>query len=127
MVEFPCAFPDGTIVAEDMSAVEQMDLVCLLQKVWADNSISVTVYYRKEELDEIRQYLADHWSEMKSVSFLLHSEHGFDQAPMGELSLEEYTAMVDATSPLGEKLSGSTIMSDDDLDESCATGACPVR
>lgn len=127
VVEFPCAFPENTILAESMSAVEQMDLVRKLQKVWADNAISVTVYYRKEELDEIRAYLADHWGEMKSVSFLLHSEHGFDQAPMGELSFEEYTDMVNNTSPLGEKLSGSTIMSDDEFDAECATGACPIR
>lgn len=127
VVEFPCAFPENTILAESMSAVQQMDLVRLLQKVWADNAISVTVYYRKEELDEIREYLSENWGEMKSVSFLLHSEHGFDQAPMGELSLEEYTAMIDATSPLGEKLTGSTIMSDDEFDAECATGSCPIR
>jgi len=127
VVEFPCAFPEGTVLAENMSAVEQMDLVRKLQRLWADNSISVTVYYRKEELEEIKAYLAEYWSEMKSVSFLLHSEHGFDQAPMGELTLEEYVAMLAATTPLGEKLSGSTMMSDDDLDDSCATGACPVR
>jgi ribonucleotide reductase alpha subunit len=127
VVEFPCAFPEGTILAEHMTAIEQMDLVRLLQKVWADNSISVTVYYRKEELDGIRDYLAEHWGEMKSVSFLLHSEHGFDQAPMGELSLEEYEEMLRNTTALGEKLSGSTMISDDDFDAECATGACPIR
>lgn len=127
VVEFPCAFPDGTIVAANMTAIEQMDLVRTLQRVWADNAISVTVYYRKEELDGIRAYLAEHWGEMKSVSFLLHSEHGFDQAPMGELTFEEYEDMIGRTSPLGEKLSGSTIMSDDEFDAECATGACPIR
>lgn len=130
VVEFPCSFPDGTLLAEHMTAIQQMDLVRKLQRVWADNSISVTVYYRKEELDEIREYLKQHWHEMKSVSFLLHSEHGFDQAPMGELSLAEYQEMLSKTSPLGEKLSGSTIMSDDEmalLGESCDTGACPLR
>ena len=127
VVEFPCAFPDGTIVAEEMSAIEQMDLVRTLQRVWADNSISVTVYYRMEELEDIKAYLAEHWSEMKSVSFLLHSEHGFDQAPMGELTKEEYEEMLRNTSPLGEKLTGSTIMSDDEFDAECATGACPIR
>lgn len=127
VVEFPCAFPEGTVLAEDMSAIEQMDLVRTLQRVWADNSISVTVYYRMEELEGIKAYLAEHWHEMKSVSFLLHSEHGFDQAPMGELTLDEYEKMLASTSPLGEKLSGSTIMSDDEFDAECATGACPIR
>ena len=127
VVEFPCAFPDGTIEAKDMTAIEQMDLVRHLQKVWADNSISVTVYYKSEELDGIREYLAQYWHEMKSVSFLLHSEHGFDQAPMGELTKEEYETVLSSTSPLGEKLTGSTLMLDDDFDEQCSTGMCPIR
>lgn len=127
VVEFPCAFPENTILAEHMSAIEQMDLVRHLQRVWADNSISVTVYYRKDELDGIREYLAEHWAEMKSVSFLLHSEHGFDQAPMGELSFDEYSTMLAHTTPLGERISGSTIISDDDFELECSTGACPIR
>ena len=130
VVEFPCAFPEGTILANDMTAIEQMDLVRKLQKVWADNAISVTVYYKMEELDGIKSYLAENWHEMKSVSFLLHSEHGFDQAPMGELTLDEYNEMLSKTKGLGERLSGSTVMSEDDMalmGESCDTGACPVR
>jgi ribonucleoside-triphosphate reductase (thioredoxin) len=127
VVEFPCAFPDGTIEAKDVTAIQQMDLVRRLQKVWADNAVSVTVYYRSEELDGIREYLAEHWHEMKSVSFLLHSEHGFDQAPMGELTKDEYEHVVNNTTPLGEKLYGSTVVSDDDLDDACVSGACPVR
>tara|TARA_R100000005_G_C4995627_1_gene202525 strand:- start:22 stop:1983 length:1962 start_codon:yes stop_codon:yes gene_type:complete len=127
VIEFPCAFPEGTILASDMSAIDQMDLVRTLQRTWADNAISVTVYYRLEELDEIKAYLAEHWSEMKSVSFLLHSEHGFDQAPMGELTKEDYETVLKTTTPLGERLTGSTIISDDDFDIECATGACPVR
>lgn len=130
VVEFPCAFPDGTILAEHMSAIEQMDLVRRLQRVWADNSISVTVYYRKHELEDIKAYLAEHWGEMKSVSFLLHSEHGFDQAPMGEMGPDEYAEMMRNSSPLGEKLSGSTILSEDEMalyGESCDTNACPMR
>jgi hypothetical protein len=113
-----------------MSAIEQMDLVRKLQKVWADNAVSVTVYYRPEELEGIQSYLAEYWSEMKSVSFLLHSEHGFDQAPMGELFEKDYISMLETTTPLGEKLSGSTILSEDDmalLGDECATGACPIR
>jgi hypothetical protein len=127
VIEFPCAFPEGTILAEQMSAIDQMDLVRGLQRVWADNAISVTVYYKAEELEEIQEYLAQYWHEMKSVSFLLHSEHGFDQAPMGELSLQEYKDMLEATTPLGEKLSGSTFMTDEEFEAECATGACPIR
>ncbi len=130
VVEFPCRFPEGTVLAKDMSAIEQMDLVRTLQRVWADNAVSVTVYYKPEELEGIQEYLATYWEEMKSVSFLLHSEHGFDQAPMGELLETDYEEMLRTTSPLGEQLTGVTMLTDDDmalLGDECATGACPIR
>ena len=49
VVSFPCYSGPGT-VAKEMSAVKQLELVKKLQTIWADNAISVTVYYRKEEM-----------------------------------------------------------------------------
>ncbi len=46
---------------------------------------------------------------------------------MGELTKEDYETVLKTTTPLGERLTGSTIISDDDFDIECATGACPVR
>jgi ribonucleoside-triphosphate reductase len=125
IVEFPCEFPDGTAFAADMDAIAQMDLVRLLQREWADNAISVTVYYEKKELPAIQEYLAEHWHEMKSVSFLLHDEHGFDQAPMGELTEAEFLEMNSKVQGVGERIYGNTFT--DYLGDDCATGACPVR
>ena len=126
IIDFPCEFPEGTVLAEDLTAIEQMDLVRKLQRVWADNAVSVTVYYRMEELPGIMEYLAEYWKEMKSVSFLLHSDHGFAQAPLGELTEEEYAEMVGALTPFGtDHVEENTAMELDDAD--CATGACPIR
>ena len=72
------------------------------------------------------EYLAEYWKEMKSVSFLLHSDHGFAQAPLGELTEEEYAEMVGALTPFGtDHVEENTAMELDDAD--CATGACPIR
>lgn len=124
VVEFPCEFPEGTALAEDLTALDQLDVVRSLQRDWADNAVSVTVYYRKEELPAIRDYLARHWGEMKSVSFLLHSEHGFDQAPLEAIEEAEYYERLakihEHDVAVGEGVS-------DFLDSDCASGACPVR
>jgi hypothetical protein len=56
------------------------------------------VYYRKEELPEIKKYLAKNYkNNHKSLSFLLHNEHGFHQAPLEEITKEAYDALVAST------------------------------
>ena len=70
--------------------IKQLEYVKRLQAEWSDNAVSVTVYYRKEELPELKEWLKANYNEhLKSVSFLLHSEHGFLQAPYEEILKEE--------------------------------------
>ena len=124
VVEFPCQFPDGTMFAEDMTAIDQLNVIRKLQAEWSDNSVSVTIYYRKDELDSIKQWLSDNYVNTKSVSFLLHSEHGFDQAPLEEITEARYLEMKEAVTEITSL--DSLKMSDIDIAD-CDTGACPVR
>jgi ribonucleotide reductase alpha subunit len=125
IVEFPCEFPDNTLLARDVSAIDQLEFAARLQTEWADNAVSVTVYYEVEELPAIQEWLRDHEGEWKSVSFLLKTDHGFDQAPLEELSQEEYLVRV---RELEHRHAHAHGISSVDLDDAaCATGACPVR
>src|SRR5690606_4158545 len=94
VIEFPCRFPDGTLFAGDLSAVDQLEIQRTLQREWADNAVSITVYYRPDELDEIREYLGRHYREIKSVSFLPYEDHGFDQAPLEAITEDVYREML---------------------------------
>lgn len=124
VVSFPCKFPEGTKLAKDMTAVDQLNVIRELQKNWSDNAVSVTIYYRKEELEEIKRWLSQNYNEnLKTVSFLLHSEHGFDQAPLEEISKEQYEEYSARVTPI-DNLS---IVSGVDDDAECATGVCPIK
>jgi hypothetical protein len=124
VVSFPFRHPDNAVLASDMTAITQLETVKWLQEVWSDNSVSCTVYYRKEELPEIRAYLKKNYkNNHKSLSFLLHSEHGFKQAPLEEITKEQYDALVASTTPINH-VDEATIGLDD---SECATGACPIR
>lgn len=125
VVEFPCYAGDNAIIAKEMSAVEQLELVKKLQTVWSDNAVSVTVYYRLEELDTIKQWLAKNYeTSVKSVSFLLHNDHNFRQAPYEEIDLETYFTKMLQVKPI---TAASNDLSGELFDDECATGACPVR
>ena len=124
LVEFPCDFPEGTLLAEHVSAIQQMNLQRVLQENWADNAVSVTIYIHSGELENVKMYLKANWSTMKSVSFLPHSEHGFDQAPLEEITEEEYRVMRENITDGPIYLMGGT---SEMLDDDCVSGACPIR
>lgn len=125
VVSFPCASPEGAILAKDMTAIEQLEWVKKMQSDWADNAVSVTVYYRIEELPAIKEWLASNYDDsIKSVSFLLHADHNFPLPPYEEISQDDYEKMlgrVDFTVPMVDTYA------DGELFDDCAGGACPVR
>jgi hypothetical protein len=124
VAEFPFSYPPSTTTAAGMSAVDQLEVVRRLQAEWSDNAVSCTVYYKKEELPEIKEYLSKHYNKnFKSLSFLLHSEHGFDQAPLEEITKEEYDKLVKNTKPL----SAVAEVLDFDSGEDCVGGVCPIK
>jgi len=123
VVSFPFRHSEVATLASEVDALDQLDTVRWLQENWSDNSVSCTVYYKKEELPEIKKYLKKHYKHShKSLSFLLHSEHGFKQAPLEEITEEQYDALV-ASTRLITQVAEAAI----GLDDECATGACPIR
>jgi len=123
VVSFPFRHSEVATLASQVDALAQLDTVRWLQENWSDNSVSCTVYYKKEELPDIKKYLKKFYKgSHKSLSFLLHSEHGFKQAPLEEITKEQYDELV-ASTRLITQVAEATI----GIDDECVTGACPVR
>ena len=131
VIEFPYSYPEGTILAENCSAIDQMEWVKRLQTDYSDNAVSVTVYYRKEELPAIKEWLKKNYNDnVKAISFLLHSEHGFVQAPLEKITKEQYDELIKNTRPINDV---STICYNSKIDENfigegeCVGGVCPLK
>jgi intein/homing endonuclease len=130
IITFPKSLPDHTVLAENCTAVDQLEYVKKLQTEWSDNSVSVTVYYRKCELPAIKEWLRKNYNDsVKTVSFLLHSDHNFKQAPMEAITKEEYDELVSECRPI-TNLSGVCFV-DENIEllkaSECAGGHCPLR
>jgi hypothetical protein len=125
IVEFPCSCEDA-IIATQMTAIQQLELVKKIQTDWADNAVSVTVYYRLNELDGIKKWLQENYkTSLKCVSFLLHSDHNFAQVPYESIPKDKYLELMTKVKPFTLntlKDTGGSI----DMEE-CAGGACPVK
>lgn len=126
VVSFPCEYSAETVLAKDMKATAQLELVKKIQTLWSDNSVSVTVYYKKEELAEIREWLRLNYADsLKTVSFLLHSEHGFAQAPYEEITESKYNDLKKKVKSLNNAMITYSEEAFDGIE--CATGACPIK
>lgn len=124
VVEFPFAYGEAATVASELGAIDQLNVVKRLQTEWSDNAVSCTIYFKPEELDDIREYLKTNYNKnFKSLSFLLHSGHGFDQAPLEEITKEQYDELV-ANTTLITKIEDAVEF---DSASDCEGGACPVR
>jgi len=124
VVSFPFSYPDNAVLASEVSAIDQLKVVKQIQTLWSDNSVSCTVYYKPEELPEIKKYLKRNYStHHKTLSFLLHSEHGFKQAPFEEISKEQYEELVAKTTII----TSVTGVVEFEGESECVGGVCPVK
>ncbi len=84
----------------------------------------MTVYYKREEIPQLKAWLADNLKNLKTISFLCHDDHGFKQAPKEAISEEQYGRLSEKVRPLDM----DAVQAGADLDGAeCAGGACPVK
>lgn len=124
VVEFPCKVSDTTPVADTFGWKQQIEVVKRLQTEWSDNAVSCTIYYKKEDLEDIKEYLKENYqNNFKTLSFLLASEHGFKQAPYETITKEKYEELILKVKPI---ISITVNESDFDVLD-CDNGSCPIK
>ena len=99
-VEFPVKEPYFVKGKKDVSMWEQLELAAQYQHYWADNSVSITVTFKEEEANQIKDALELYESRLKAVSFLRYQETGYEQAPYEPISEDQYNEMVSKVTPL---------------------------
>lgn len=115
--ELPC-------VDEGFDLWKQLDALLMAQRHWSDQSVSVTVYYRKEQIEDIKRWLREHYGELKTISFLCYNDHGFKQAPKEIITKEAYERAIARLKPVDVDSVGAG----GDLDGTeCAGGVCPIK
>ena len=125
VVDFYVAAPEGSPVAdEDWDTWKQLDVLKMAQKHWADQAVSVTVYYKREDIPDLKEWVAQNLQYIKSISFLCHSDHGFKQAPKEAITKEQYQILSSKIKPLALEEIGQGDMI---AGLECEGGVCPLR
>jgi ribonucleoside-triphosphate reductase len=125
VVDFYQAAPEGYPVAdEDWSTWKQLDILKMAQKHWADQSVSVTVYYKKEDIPQLKIWIAENLQYIKTISFLCHNDHGFAQAPKEAITQEQYEKLSKKIKPLDfDEISEGSLITEVE----CEGASCPIR
>lgn len=124
VVDFYVRAEDGLPVADEgWDTWKQLDVLKMAQKYWSDQSVSVSVYYKKDEINKIKDWLRTNLNEIKTISFLCHSDHGYKQAPKEAITESQYNRLSAKVSPIDLEQVGDGALESME----CAEGLCPVK
>lgn len=134
IVKFPIS-STAEKTERDVSFGQKLDIQCLLQKYWADNSVSCTLTFQKEEQDDVRQLLKERFYELKSTSALpitdieqlKKSYPDLTYEPITQEKYEKMRSNIKHWPGYGVSFNGnaSDFLTDDTGE--CIGGSCPVR
>jgi ribonucleoside-diphosphate reductase alpha chain len=94
---FPMKAPEGAVLRDTYTAIEQLELWLIYQRHWCEHKPSVTISVKDEEWPEVGAWVWKHFDEISGVSFLPHSNHSYVQAPYEDCTKEEYEALLAIT------------------------------
>ena len=100
VVSFPVKEKHFVKGKKDVTIWEQFINAVDMQRWWADNQVSITVSFKQEEKKDIQRCLEIFQSQLKSISLLPVSDHGYVQAPYIEITEEEYQRLKANLTPL---------------------------
>jgi len=122
VVYFPVRTENFDRSKNDVSVWEQVENVAQMQYYWADNQVSATITFRKEEARDIPKILELYETRLKSISFLPLVDHQYAQAPYQEISKEMYEHAVSRLKPLDF----SNMYTDESQDLFCDGDKCEL-
>lgn len=126
---FPMKSPDGAVLRDELTAVEQLENWLTLQEHWCEHKPSVTIYVREHEWLEVGAWVYENFDVMSGVSFLPHSDHSYKQAPYQEIDKSTYEQLSSAMpkvnwSKLREYESEDNTKASQEL--ACMAGVCEI-
>ena len=127
---FPMKAPEGSVMRDDRTAIEQLELWKVYQEAWCEHKPSITVFVKEDEWLKVGAWVYDNFDAVSGVSFLPHSEHSYKQAPYQEITEMEYNEMlkdmpteVDFTQLIDFEKEDTTVGM---KEYACTGGACEI-
>src|SRR5690606_25530353 len=125
VVEFPVK---GHDIRDEKSVTvwEKMALAALLQEYWADNSVSATFTFSKNEVEELGPAIKAFEGKLKTMSFLPMGDSGYKQMPYEAISEDEFQDAVEGLKKLEYSVLYGKEAEDSVGEKFCSNDSCEI-
>jgi len=126
---FPIKSPKGATLANEQTAIEQLENWLTYQTWWSEHSVSVTIYVKEHEWLEVGDWVFKNFDNVTGISFLPYSEHTYAQAPYSPCTEQEYIKAVHAFPEVNFNLLDNYEIEDTTEGAqtlACAAGGCEI-
>ena len=127
---FPVVAPKDSVVTEDRTALEQLEIWLTYRRHWCEHNPSVTVSVKEHEWIEVGAWVYEHFDELGGISFLPFTDHIYKQAPFIPITKKEYD---EHNSKMPESLEWIALGAYEQSDQTtasqtlaCTSGACEI-
>ena len=118
---FPMKAKHTRATVQTETTRQQFERQLAVQNAWADNAVSCTISFDKNNPEELAACLSEFVPKLKSTSCLA-KEHGYAQAPYEVIEKDLFEKMASSINLNARLTKGQ----DFDVEE-CAGGVCPVK
>jgi hypothetical protein len=126
VASFPIKYEKDIKTKDQFSFIEQAQLYLLLQRYWADNSVSCTLEFKPNEKQDLKDFLLSYRESIKGVAVLPVKEYNvYPQLPQEIIDEEKYNKMMEKIKPFNDKNFLSYVEQDEEeLDNYCSGEHC---
>ena len=90
VVHYPMKSPDGAVLRNDLTALEQCDYWLQNKLAYTEHNPSVTITYRPDEIFDAMRWIWEHQDRIGGMAFLPASDANYQQMPYEEIGVTEY-------------------------------------
>jgi len=90
VLEFPIKAPEGSVVKNDLTAMDQFEYWRMLKNHYTEHNPSITISVSNGEWLKVGNAVFENWDQIGGLSFLPRDEHVYRLAPYEEIKEEEY-------------------------------------
>lgn len=125
---FPMRSPAGSITIKDLTALQQLQLWSIYNRIWCEHKPSVSIYVKEHEWIEVADWVYKNFDDLSGISFFPSDDHVYKQAPYEEITEDEYKERAAAfPDVMGLELGRERIDNTTSSQElACAGGACEL-
>lgn len=127
--EFPVKAPEGAVLKDDLSAVDQLEYWRKVKVHFTEHNPSVTISIGDNEWIAVANWLYEHWDMLGGLSFLPRENHAYMLAPYEEVTKERYDEMAAALPPIDFSqilLYEKEDSTDAKKELACSSGVCEI-